>query len=779
MEKLKKSLKYVLLGGVICSQIGLRAQTNDPQLGQNSIYEIIASMTLDEKVSLVIGTGMDGAESQGNEPQLSVVGVTKNIVPGAAGTTRAIPRLGIPAIVVADGPSGLRIDATRENDKNTYYATAYPIPTALASSWNTNLIEQAGKSVGNEALEYGVDVLLAPALNIHRYPLAGRNYEYYSEDPLISGKTATAFVKGVQSNNVGTSLKHFAANNQETNREKINTIVSQRALREIYLKGFEIAVTEAKPWTVMSSYNKINGTFASQDKQLLIDVLRKDWEFDGAVMTDWFGGVDPVAQMNAENDLLMPGTTKQKESIINAVNEGKLDEDVLDRNVKNILELIIKTPRFKNYKYSNNPDLKAHALVARQLASESMVLLKNNGKTLPLKNVTNIAAFGFNSYDFIPIGAGSGEVNYPYVVSLVEGLNNANYKVDKDLQSTYSKYIVEAKKLVPQPKTFMDPVIAIPEMQVSKSQIEQKADQNDVALISIGRISGEFRDRALTNDKYNIGDYYLSATEKELIKNVSDVFHAKGKKVILILNIGGTIELTDVNDLPDAILLAWQPGMEGGNAIADIISGKQNPSGRLATTFLANIKDASAKTFPGIPVNDPTEITYDEDIFVGYRYYDAFNVKPLYDFGFGLSYTTFDFSNLKVKRDVYKTKVSVTVTNSGNVAGKEVVQLYVSAPKTKVSKPLQELRAFDKTKELKPGESQEITFELKNNDIEIFDTNRSAWIVEPGTYEVRISASSRDVRAVGHFNIDSQIILKDVNDVLAPKAPIVNLKTNN
>lgn len=778
MRKNKTLISSLCLSAMLFAQISLQAQTKVPQLGKNSIDEVIAAMTLEEKASLVVGTGEDESEGD-NATQGPVVGVTKNIVPGAAGTTRAIPRLGIPAIVVADGPSGLRIAPTREGDSNTYYATAYPIPTGLASSWNTKLVEEAGKSVGNEVLEYGVDVLLAPALNIHRHPLSGRNFEYYSEDPLISGTIAAAFVKGVQSNNVGTSIKHFAANNQETNRSHINTIVSQRALREIYLKGFEIAVTQAKPWTVMSSYNKINGTFASQDKELLIDVLRNDWGFNGVVMTDWFGGVDPVAQMNAENDLLMPGTVKQKKALIDAVKEGKLDEKILDRNVKNLLNLIVKTPRFNNYKFSNKPDLKAHALVARQLGAESMVLLKNNNKALPLQSVKNIAAFGFNSYDFIPVGAGSGEVKFPYSVSLVEGFNNANYNVDKDLQETYSKYIVEAKKHVPQPKKFSDPVIAIPEMEVSQSLIEQKADQNDIALISIGRISGEFRDRTLTNDKYNIGDYYLTNAEKELVRNVAKVFHAKGKKVILVLNIGGTVELTDINDIPDAILLAWQPGMEGGNAIADILSGKANPSGRLASTFLARYNDTSASSFPGIPANDPTEIIYTEDIYVGYRYYDTFNVKPLYDFGFGLSYTTFKYSDLKVKRENNVTKVSVKITNAGSVAGKEVVQLYVAAPKTNLKKPAQELRAFDKTQTLKPGESQIISFELKNKDIEVFDESKSAWIVEPGTYEVRVSASSRDIKAKDTFTVSSESTVQKVSNVLAPQAPLVGLKAAN
>lgn len=442
--------------------------------------------------------------------------------------------------------------------------------------------------------------------------------------------------------------------------------------------------------------------------------------------------------------------------------------------MKAILNLIVQTPRFKGYKYSNKPDLKAHAQIARQLAVESMVLLKNENKALPLKNVKNVAAFGFNSYDFLPIGAGSGDVNYPYVVSLVDGLNNVNYKVDADLQKTYKDYIVEAKKHVPHPKTFMDPVIQIPEMKVSTSVIEQKAKQNDVALISIGRISGEFRDRALTNEQYNIGDYYLSKEEKDLIKNVTDVFHKQGKKVILVLNIGGTIELTDVKDLPDAILLAWQPGMEGGNALADILSGKENPSGRLATTFLASLSDASG-TFPGIPANDPKTINYDEDIFVGYRMYDAAEVEPLYPFGFGLSYTTFDFSNLQVSRANDVTKVNVTVKNTGSVAGKEVVQIYVAAPSVKLDQPVQQLRAFGKTNTLKPGESQTLTFELSNKDIESFDEARSSWIVEPGTYEVRVGASSRNIKAKASFNITSEIVLQKVTNSLAPKAPILKM----
>lgn len=414
-------------------------EANSPKIDKESV---INALSVEDKARLIIGTGMAGFS--GNE---AVIGSTKTLVPGAAGTTYPFDSLGVPAIVLADGPAGLRIDAKREGDSATYYCTHFPIGTLLASTWNEELVEEVGKAMGEEVKEYGADVLLAPALNIHRGPLNGRNFEYYSEDPLIAGKTAAAYVRGIQSNDVGTSIKHFAGNNQETNRMANDARISQRALREIYLKPFEIAVKESAPWTVMTSYNFINGIYTSENKELLETILRDEWGYQGTVMTDWFGGADGAKQVWAGNDMLQPGRDTQFTQIVEAVKNGTLKEEDVNRNVGRILSLIEKTPRYKGYKYSNKPDLKAHAQVTRQSALEGMVLLKNEG-TLPLAEKQSIGLYGCTSYDFIAGGTGSGNVNHAYVVSLTEGLENAGYKVDEAQKTLYNKYITEQKAAI-------------------------------------------------------------------------------------------------------------------------------------------------------------------------------------------------------------------------------------------------------------------------------------------------------------------------------------------
>ena len=776
-----------------------------PMLGKNAVKEVVAAMTLEEKAKLVVGMGFRLGPLPSNQNRKKDTAKTSVVtegfklpaadpdaakipekVPGAAGRTHAIPRLGIPSITVADGPAGVRIEPIRNDDSSrTYYATAWPVGTLLASSWDTALVKKVGKAFGSEVHEYGVDILLAPALNIHRNPLGGRNFEYYSEDPLVAGSITAALVNGIQANGVGTSIKHYAANNQETNRNSVNTIVSERALREIYLKGFEIAVKKSQPWTVMSSYNLVNGTYTSQRYDLLSTVLRKEWGFKGFVMTDWFGGRNAVEQMKAGNDLLMPGTPTQTKDIVDAVQSGSLDVKILDKNVERILDIILKSPSFKGFKNSDKPDLVKDAQISRSAAAEGMVLLKNREKALPLKNVRTIALFGNTSYNIIPGGTGSGAVNKAYVVNLAEGLTNAGFSVDADLRGQYEHYIADVKSKQPKQRFFFQAPPPIPEFEI-KDVLQKEASGADAAIVTIGRNAGEGADRKVEND------FTLSSTESDMLKGITEAFHGKGKKVIVVLNVGGVIEVASWKDLPDAILLAWQPGMEAGNAIADVLGGKVNPSGKLATSFSVQYSDVpSARNFPGKELNPtgektsssmfqgkPAEVTYEEGIYVGYRYYNSFHVKPAYEFGYGLSYTHFSYSNLKVSSPTFNGKIvaTVTVTNDGPVAGKEVVQLYVAAPAGKLDKPREELRAFAKTDLLQPGARQTLTFTLRADDLASFDTSSESWLTEAGTYTVKAAASSQDIRQTASFAVPRDITAEKVDKVLVPQVAIQEWK---
>lgn len=765
------------------------AQTTDnstPQLGKSPVKAVVAAMTLEEKTMLVVGAstrprggGPGGARPVAGAaapatPPGPVIGQTQQLVPGAAGTTFAIPRLGIPAIVLSDGPAGLRINPKRPGDSvNTYYCTAFPIETLLASTWDPATVTKVGHAMGNEVLEYGADVLLAPALNIHRNPLGGRNFEYYSEDPLVAGKMAAAMVNGIQSQGVGTSIKHFMANNQETNRGAINTILSERASREIYLRGFKIAVQESDPWTVMSSYNKVNGTYTSERPDLLYTILRKEWGFKGLVMTDWFGGRDAVAQMKSSNDLLMPGSPAQAQKIAAAVKDGTLDIKILDANVERILNLILKTQRFKGYKYSNHPNLKENAQVSREAATEGMVLLKNTNHALPMAKKGTVAVFGNTSYDIIAGGTGSGDVNKAYTISLVDGLGNSDYKVDDSLKSSYTKYLAMQAKLHPRPVRIMQRREPIAEMPLDSSMIQREAKEANVAIITIGRISGEGQDRKLDDD------FYLSVPEKNMIKKVTDAFHAKGKKAIVILNIGGVIETVSWRDNADGILLAWQPGQEAGNAIAEVLSGKVDPSGKLATTFPVDYKDVpSAKSFPGTPEGKPDQVVYEDGIYVGYRYYDTYKINPAYEFGYGLSYTNFSISSLKLSSLDFKGHITATVnvTNIGQSAGKQVVQLYLRAPSQNIDKPDKELKGFAKTKLLQPGASQTLTFTINASDLASYYTNKASWIADAGEYNVIIGTSSRQIKTSATFKLAKAIVTEKVENELVPQVPITELK---
>jgi beta-glucosidase len=729
-----------------------------PRLGSDKAENIVSAMTLDEKVDMVMGIGEGKLE---NQPEF----IRNAMVNGAAGCTWAIPRLGIPPTILADGPAGLRINPGLSGTAKPHYCTAFPTATALASTWNQMLVEKVGKIMGNEVLEYGCDVLLAPAINIQRNPLCGRNFEYYSEDPFVSGKMGAAMIKGVQSNGVGTALKHFVANNQETKRHSVNEIISQRALREIYLRGFEIAVKESDPWMVMSSYNRVNGFHTAENRELLTTILREEWGFKGIVTTDWVSGTDWTSQVYAGNDMLMPGKN-QKDEIKKSISERRLDENVLNRNVARILEYIMKTPRFRGYIFSENPDLDAHSSVALEAAEEGIVLLKNENNTLPLKRIKTVALFGKTSYHFITGGTGSGEVNYRHAISLKEGLENEGYKIPENLEKYYMHYIdslIASKQTEKDKKRVVD---FSKEIALDDNMIRAQVKKSDVALITIGRSSGEGWDRQER-------DYFvISQEERNMLEKVYQIYHSTGKKVIVLLNIGAPVETSSWKQYADAIILSWQTGQEGGLALANILNGKVNPSGKLAVTFPEKYSDVpSSKTFPGEPSDNPVNSYYNDGIYVGYRYYSTFGIKPSYEFGYGLSYTTFKYSDLKINRidSENKVEVSVTVKNTGNYPGKEVTELYLTAPMDMIEKPVIELKGFAKTGLLKKGESQILRFTLDQRALSSFWSGKSEWAAQAGKYEIKIGASSNDIRLTGSFVLDKDLREK-VHYVMQPNS---------
>ena len=771
----------------LTASVAMNAQ-NAPQLRADNINEVLKAMTLEEKAQLLVGGGNDGFVGSG-----SMLGHQKKIVAGAAGLTVAIPRLGIPATVVADGPAGVHIDAHREGTTQTFFATGFPVGTCLASTWNPELVYQVGQAMGNETLEYGVDVLLGPGLNLHRSPLCGRNFEYYSEDPIVTGVIGSAMVRGIQSQGVGVSAKHYAVNSQESDRTRVDERVTKRALRELYLRGFEIMVRESKPWTIMSAYNKVNGVYAQGSKDLLTNVLRKDWGFDGIVMTDWIGKRNdlPIEQeVEAGNDLMMPGYPAQVDDIVQAVKAGKLDIKEVDRNVRNMLEYIVKTPRFKGYRYSNQPDTRAHALITRQSSAEGMVLLKNEPlvaggeRVLPVKNLKQVALFGVNSYDFFSGGLGSGCVNVPYVVDMVQGLKNVGVSTTPQLTEIYQSYVKFAKAKLKADKNpemwFLDQgQPKLDEIDITVRSVNHELAAADAAIITIGRQAGEGMDRQIE------GEFNLTDAEKAMISRVSDAFHAAGKPVIVVINSGSVMETASWRDRVDAILVAWQPGQEGGNSVADVLVGKANPSGRLTMTWPVSAADVpSTKNFPQNPeYYNFTEKLYggympgvnftnhEEDIYVGYRYFDTFKRKVAYPFGFGLSYTDFEFSKPTVKAVGDRVEMTVTVKNVGKTAGKQVAQVYVVAPKGAYEKPAKELKAFAKTRELKPGESQTLKMTVEKRLLASFDEAGNQWKADAGTYTFLFGDNVESIKGKATLKLGE--LTEKVTEALAPR---VNLQ---
>jgi beta-glucosidase len=545
-------------------------------------------------------------------------------------------------------------------------------------------------------------------------------------------------------------------------------------MREIYLKGFEIAVRESNPWTIMSSYNKINSEYTQESHDLLTTILRDEWQYKGIVVTDWTDIRNTSAQIHAGNDLMEPGKQTQINDIIESVKNGKLSMADVDVCAERILQYIAKTPRFRGYKYSNKPDLKAHSVIARKAATEGVVLLKNENMTLPLAAGTKkVALFGTASYKTYAGGTGSGDVNKPYVININNGLENAGYQLDSAMQkmyATYENFGNQVNNISLEKygffKMFM-PHKKMPEPALNDDFFDTYAKNYDVAIITIGRSSGEGSDR-------NKSDFDLSDNEKQMIKGVCTAFHAQKRKVIVVLNVGGVVETKSWNNDPDAILLAWQPGEEAGNAIADILSGKVSPSGKLPDTFPISINDVpSTANFPtdykgsmswdskqastgNVKNVDVTD--YAEGINVGYRYFVTSGKPVSYPFGYGLTYTTFIYSNAKVQKKDNKYIATVTIKNSGEREGKEIVQLYVTAPKSNMDKPAMELKAFTKTRALKPGESQTVTMTFTNYDLASYDVNTQSWITDAGQYKAKFAASSADIRETVSFNAKKLII---------------------
>ena len=717
------------------------------KLSSDNIPQVVKELTTEEKAALLVGSGSKAFDG---------VGYTTLYVKGSAGTTHPIERLGIPAIVLADGPAGVRID-----DRP---CTKFPIGTSLASTWNPELVEEVGGAIGNEVLEYGIDILLAPGINIQRNPLCGRNFEYYSEDPVLAGRIAAGYIRGIQSQGVGTSIKHFAANNQELNRLYLDTRVSTRALREIYLRNFEIAVKESDPWTVMTSYNYINGTLAAENHDLATGVLRNDWGYNGVVVTDWAAGMYADKIVASGNDMIQPGSDDHYKRLVKAMNDGSLPMADVDTAVTRLLRLIVKCPRFKGYEYSNKPDLEHNASVARKAAEEGIVLLKNEKAALPLASGSKIALFGVASYEFITGGTGAGNVNGSYVIDLKQGLSDAGFGLDsttddfykdclkyerfntKRINGKFDKWFVDAER----------PREDLP----AKETVAKAAKEADKAVITIGRIFGEGRDRL-----YQFS-YLLSDDEIRLIKRVSEAFHAEGKPLIVVLDIGGIVDMTAWQEMADAVVISWLPGCEAGHAIASVLSGEESPSGRLPMSVpVSYYDDPTAGTMPQILTDKPINysfyrpapigiekrydienidyVNYREGVFVGYRHYVTNKVRTAYPFGFGLSYTTFIYKGMTVEDAGDSYSVKVNVENTGARSGKEVVQIYVKAPGKDMDKPSRELKGFAKTQTLAPGQSQTVEVRIPKDLLASFDEARSGWATEKGTYSF-IAAKDAD-----------------------------------
>lgn len=671
------------------------------------IKEIISKMTIEEKAALCTGA--------------------------SSWTTTPIERLGVPEMFVADGPHGLRRQPeSHEMGAKSLPATCFPTASLLAATWDVDLVTSMGKALAEECLAQKVAIVLGPGVNMKRSPLGGRNFEYYSEDPFLAGEIAAAFINGVQSKGVGTSLKHFAANNQEYQRFSISAEIDKRTLREIYLTAFEKAVKQAKPWSVMCSYNKLNGTLVSQNHHLLTKILKEEWGFEGLVVSDWGAVKDRVAAMKAGLDWEMPGPKpKRVQEVVDAVRSGKLDISVLDECVRRILNIV-----YRSLQTSKNGsfDLDLHHEQARKIASEGMVLLKNNG-ILPLKSTGKIAVIGRSAVNAHFQGGGSSHINPTKVSVPLDELKKAAPKAEFTYCEGYPADDASRPELI--------------------EEAVKLAGAADVALLYIALPT--FKE----SEGYDRVDMDLTAQQVKLIQAVS----LAQPNTVVILNNGAPITISPWMEPVAAILEAYMMGQAGGAAIADILFGKVNPSGKLAETFPIRVEDTPAYlNWPG----DMGVVRYGEGLYIGYRHYDAKKLAVSFPFGYGLSYTTFEYKNPSVDKTSFKDvdglEVSVEVTNTGKVAGKEVVQVYVHDHKSTLHRPLKELKGFAKVA-LQPGETKKVTITLDFRAFAFYHPEYSQWITEDGDFDILIAASSRDIRHTLTVALQSTLNLPSILDM--------------
>jgi beta-glucosidase len=646
--------------------------------------------------------------------------------------TKAVERADVPAVMVTDGPHGLRKQAAAADHvglHDSVPATCFPPAVALGSSFDADLVERVGEALGAEARAERVAVLLGPGINIKRSPLCGRNFEYLSEDPLVSGVLGAALVRGIQSAGVGACVKHFAVNNQETDRARVSAEVDERTLREIYLAGFERVVTEAKPWMVMCSYNKVNGTYASEHRWLLTDVLRTEWGFDGSVVSDWGAVSDRVAALRAGLDLQMPATGCHvtDAEIVAAVRAGELDVAVLDRTVERLLTLLTRSlPAVRD---GGTFDAAAHHALARVAAADCAVLLKNEPvdgtPLLPLDPAATVAVIGEFARTPRYQGAGSSEVN-------PTRLDDA-WSAIRDIAGEQA--VFAAGFGVDDPSADDDAL---------RAEAVEAARGADVAVLFLGLPA---RDESEGFDREHI---LLPAAQTALLAAVAEV----NPRVVVVLANGSTVQLSGWGHHAAAILEGWLLGQAGGGAIADLLVGRANPSGRLAETIPLRLPDnPSHLNFPG----ELGVVRYGEGVFVGYRGYDAREQEVSYPFGHGLSYTSFGYSDLDVGVDGEEgVTVSATVTNTGSRAGKEVVQVYVSPPASAVARPVRELKAFAKVA-LEPGESRRVVLTLSRRDLSYFHPGQGRWVLEGGEFGVALGASSRDLRLSATITVTAPV----------------------